>query len=99
VFVYSSKNFLAERTYFLGETDMSKVQVSISIDDAHINQISEIVKSLQSAGMDVERTLPSIGVISGSVSLDQVNRLDKIEGVHVEPEHSYQLAPPDSDIQ
>lgn len=79
---------------------MSKVQVSISIDDAHINQIPEIVKSLQSAGMDVEQTLPSIGVISGSVSLDQVNRLDKIEGVqHVEPERIYQLAPPDSDIQ
>ena len=79
---------------------MSKVQVSISIDDAHINQISEIAKNLQSMGMDVEQTLPSIGVISGSVSSDQVNHLDKIEGVqHVESERSYQLAPPDSDIQ
>jgi hypothetical protein len=79
---------------------MSKVKVSISIDDAHINRISEIAKSLESMGMDVEQTLPSIGVISGLLSSEQVSRLDKIEGVqHVETEHSYQLAPPDSDIQ
>lgn len=79
---------------------MSKLQVSISIDDNHINQISEIAKNLQSVGMDVEQTLPSIGVISGSVSSDQVNRLEQIEGVqHVEPDRSYQLAPPDSNVQ
>lgn len=79
---------------------MSKVQVSISIDDDHVNKISEIVKSLQSVGMDVEQTLPSIGIISGSVSSDQLNNLNGIEGVqHVESERSYKLAPPDSNIQ
>jgi hypothetical protein len=97
---YSLKGLLVENTHFLRGIDMSKIKVSISVDDAHINQISEIAKSLQSVGMDVEQTLPSIGVISGSISSDQVNRLDQIEGVqHVDPERSYQLAPPDSDVQ
>ncbi|WP_019499645.1 hypothetical protein [Pseudanabaena sp. PCC 6802] len=79
---------------------MSKVKVSISIDDAHIDRISEIAKSLQAMGVDVEQTLPSIGIISGSVSSEQVHRLNQIEGIqHVETERDYQLPPPDADIQ
>lgn len=79
---------------------MSTVRVSISIDDAHLDQIAEITKSLQSAGMEVEQTLSTVGVINGSVDSEQVNRLYQIEGVqHIEPQQSYHLAPPDSDIQ
>lgn len=79
---------------------MPKVKVSVSVDDAHVNQLLKVAESLQSVGMDVEQTLLSIGVISGSIASDQVNRLYQIEGVqHIEPERSYQLAPPDSDIQ
>jgi hypothetical protein len=79
---------------------MPKVKVSVSVDNAHIDQILEVSRGLQSVGMDVEQTLPSVGVISGSISSDQVNRLYQIEGVqHIESERSYQLAPPDSDVQ
>ena len=79
---------------------MPKVKVSVSVDDAHVNQILKVAEGLQSVGMDVEQTLPSVGVISGSIASDQVNRLYQIEGVqHIEPERSYHLAPPDSDIQ
>jgi hypothetical protein len=79
---------------------MPKVKVSVSVDDAHVNQILKVAEGLQSVGMDVEQTLPSVGVISGSIASDQVNRLYQIEGVqHIEPERSYQLAPPDSDLQ
>jgi hypothetical protein len=98
--IYSSNVLLAEKTYFLGGTDMPKVKVSVSVDDAHIDQILEVSRGLQSVGMDVEQTLPSVGVISGSISSDQVNRLYQIEGVqHIESGQSYQLAPPDSDVQ
>jgi len=79
---------------------MPKVKVSVSVDDAHINQILKVAEDLQLVGMDIEQTLPSVGIISGSIASDQVNRLYQIEGVqHIEPEQDYQLAPPDSDVQ
>lgn len=79
---------------------MSTVNVTISVDNAHLEQISEITERLQSAGMNVEQTLPTIGVISGSIDSEQVNRLYQIEGVRtIEPQQSYQLAPPESEIQ
>jgi hypothetical protein len=100
VSIYSSNVLVAENTDVFRGTDMPKVKVSVSVDDAHVNQILKVAEGLQSVGMDVEQTLPSVGVISGSISSDQVNRLYEIEGVqHIEPERSYQLAPPDSNVQ
>jgi hypothetical protein len=79
---------------------MSTVNVTISVDNAHLEQISEITKRLQSAGMSVEQTLPTIGVISGSIDSEEVNRLYQIEGVQtIEPQQSYRLPPPESEIQ
>jgi hypothetical protein len=76
---------------------MSELKISISLDDTHLEQISEIAKSLQSAGMNVEQTLPTVGVISGSIDSEQINRLYQIEGVqHIEPQQSYQLDPPEA---
>ena len=50
--------------------------------------------------MDVKQTLSSIGVINGSIESDRLNSLSQIEGVqNVEPQQSYQLAPPSSPIQ
>lgn len=98
--IYLSNSLPANNTYLLPETNMSKVKVSVSVDEAHIDRILEVSQSLQSAGMDVEQTSPIIGVISGSINSDYVNHLYEIEGVqHIEPERNYQLAPPDSDIQ
>lgn len=79
---------------------MSKVQVSISVDDAHLPDIEQISQQLQLSGMDVKQTLSSIGVINGSIESDRLNSLSQIEGVqNVEPQQSYQLAPPSSPIQ
>ncbi|MFB2893528.1 hypothetical protein ACE1CI_11505 [Aerosakkonemataceae cyanobacterium BLCC-F50] len=79
---------------------MPKIKVSISVDDAHVDRISEVANSLQSAGLEVEQVLPTVGTIGGSIDSNQVNRLSQIEGVqHIEPEQSYQIAPPDSDVQ
>jgi hypothetical protein len=79
---------------------MSKIKVSISVDDTHIAEILDVAQRLQSAGMEVEQTLPSIGVISGSIDSDQVDFLYRIAGVqHIESDRNYQLPPPDSDIQ
>jgi len=79
---------------------MSQIQVSVSVDDAHLSQIQEISQQLQLSGMNVEQTLSSIGVINGSIQSDRLNSLYQIEGVqNVESQQGYQLAPPSSDIQ
>jgi hypothetical protein len=79
---------------------MSQVQVSVSVDDAHLPQIEQISQQLQSSGMSVEQTLSTIGVINGSISSDELNNLYQIEGVqNIEPQQGYRLAPPSSDIQ
>lgn len=79
---------------------MSKIKISISVDDTHLSQIEQVSRQLQSSGMSVEQTLSSIGVISGSISNDRLDGLKKIEGVkNIEPQENYQLAPPDSDVQ
>jgi hypothetical protein len=79
---------------------MSKVKVTISIDDARIDQISEVAKNLQSEGLDIEQTLPTVGVITGSIAIEDVNRLKEVVGVQqVEPERGFQLPPPDSNVQ
>jgi hypothetical protein len=80
--------------------NMSKIKVSISVDDAHIEKILEVARGLQSAGMDVEQTLPIVGAISGLIDSNNVDSLYQVEGVqHIEPAQDYQLAPPDSDVQ
>ena len=79
---------------------MPVVKVSIAIDDAHLEQIWEISQNLQAVGLHIDQTLQTLGIISGSIDSSQVDRLYQIEGVqHIEPDHSYQLPPPNSDIQ
>lgn len=79
---------------------MPVVKVSISIDDAHLDQMREISQNLQAVGLQVEQTLQTLGIISGSIDSTQVDRLSQVEGVqHVEPDRSYQLPPPNADIQ
>lgn len=79
---------------------MSEVKISVSVDDAHLSQISQISQQLQSSGMNVEQTLSIIGVVSGSIDQNKLNNLYQIEGVkNVESQQGFQLAPPNSDIQ
>ena len=46
---------------------MSQVQISVSVDDAHLPEIEKIAQELRSAGVNVEQILSTIGVISGSI--------------------------------
>ena len=79
---------------------MADVTISVSVDDAHIDQIEQVVQRLQVAGMIIDSTSPLIGVISGKVDADQLTALRNCEGVQdIEMDRTYQIAPPDSDIQ
>jgi hypothetical protein len=79
---------------------MSLVTVSVAVDEAHQAQIMEVAAALQAHGMKVEQTMPTIGVITGTVDSSQINGLSQVEGVMaVEQEQGVQLPPPKSDIQ
>lgn len=98
--IYLSRDLSTQNPLFIQGTKMLQIQVSVSVDNAHLSQIEQISQQLQSSGMNVEQTLSSIGIINGSIQSDRLNSISQIEGVqNVESQQSYQLAPPSSDIQ
>jgi hypothetical protein len=79
---------------------MSQMNISVSVKDAHLATIELVAQKLRAGGMNVEQILNSIGIITGSIDSSLMNTLSQIEGVkQVEQERTYQLAPPDADIQ
>ncbi len=79
---------------------MSKTPVNISVSDDHLDRFPEVVSELRKAGLQVEQELAAVGIVSGTVEEDQLADVEKVAGVAaVEPEVSYQLPPPESDIQ
>lgn len=79
---------------------MSKVNLTVSVADDHLKDFSEVVARCRKAGMIIEHEMKSIGMISGSIDEASVEKLRRIKGVSLaEPEGSFQIAPPDSDIQ
>ncbi len=79
---------------------MSRVNVSVTVDDAHQEQMMEVAVGLQAAGMQVEQTLETIGVITGSCESSQISSLSGVAGVaNVERGQEVQLPPFDSPLQ
>lgn len=79
---------------------MTKINLSVSVDDAHLNQFSEVVKRCKDAGMEVREQMVTIGVISGSIDSSKIPALNNVEGVaHVEQSRDFQVAPPDNPVQ
>ena len=82
------------------ETVMDKVQVTISIGNAHMDQLEQISEQLTTAGLEVEQTLSTLGVITGSVETEKMSALSEVSGVEsVELNRTIQLAPPDANVQ
>jgi hypothetical protein len=80
--------------------DMSKIQVTISIDDAHLEQIDQVADQLKAAGLDVDQTMSTLGIVTGSVDSDKLSALSKVDGVDsVQKEKTINLPPPGSDVQ
>jgi len=76
------------------------MSVTVSIADDHQDQFPQIVDELRRAGLTVEKELGEIGVVTGSVAPKDIATIEQVEGVaFVEPEASFQIAPPESDLQ
>lgn len=79
---------------------MDKVKVTVSIDDGHIDQLDQVTAQLKKAGLEVEQTLSTLGIVTGLVETEKMSSLSKVTGVEsVEVDKSYQIAPPDSEVQ
>lgn len=79
---------------------MAGEKVTVSVDDAHLELIDEVVGRLQAAGMLVEQVLRPIGVITGSVDSPVRETLGRLAGVAaVEPQRTFRLPPPGSEVQ
>lgn len=77
------------------------VQVNVLVADDHIDSIDDVAAALGEAGLRLGQTLPTTGVITGSVAdHDQTDALRKVAGVaSVEVSRDVQLPPPDSPVQ
>lgn len=77
------------------------LDVTVSVDDRHLDAIDGVVEALGAAGMRVTEVLGDLGVITGSVE-DDAGRSSLVEvpGVtSADAQVAYQLPPPDADIQ
>ncbi len=75
-------------------------RVTVTVSDDHVAEIDDLAERLRTAGLRVEQVLGAAGVITGVV--DQTGRasIAAVPGVAaVEDETSFQLPPPESDIQ
>lgn len=62
--------------------------------------LSDIKKKLTESGFSVDQVLDEIGVITGTSSDDDVERLRKVAGVaDVSPDEQVDIGPPDAPIQ
>lgn len=80
--------------------DMDTVQVNVTIDNAHLEQIDAVTEQLKAAGLDVTQTLSTLGIVSGSIDADKVDSLSEVNGVEsVDVDKTITLPPPGSNIQ
>jgi hypothetical protein len=79
---------------------MTQINVSVAVDEAHLDHIFEVAQNLRETGMSVDRVMDRVGVIVGSCEEGKLDALARVEGVDsVEPEREIQIPPPDSNLQ
>jgi hypothetical protein len=76
---------------------MAKVRMLISVRDSHLGSLDDIARAAEQAGMDVDAKMKEIGVVSGLIEADRIDRLRAIEGVQdVELDKKFSLPPGNS---
>jgi hypothetical protein len=77
-----------------------KVQVLVAVDSAHLATMRQVAEACRAAGLDVERSLDSIGTITGAIEPSRMSELEKIPGVaSVELAGGYDIGPPGAGVQ
>lgn len=75
-------------------------RVTVTVHDDQLPDIDELADRIRDAGMRVDQVLHSMAVITGSVPSAQRAMIETVPGVAaVEDEATFQLPPPDAEIQ
>ena len=79
---------------------MAAEEVNVSVADDHLARFPDVVRRMEKAGLKVQQQLEAAGVVSGSIDSAKLPDLEQVEGVTaVESSRSFQLPPPESDLQ
>jgi hypothetical protein len=79
---------------------MTDVNVLVSVGDSHLGRLDEVSRAAEAAGMTVHRREAGIGVLTGSIAADKIDRLRAVAGVEdVEAQREVRIPPPDSETQ
>jgi hypothetical protein len=79
---------------------MSKVKLTVSVDDAHLDRFSEVVERVKKAGLKVDQKMANLGMVTGSIDSEKVGLLRKVKGVaEIEEQRDIQIPPPESPVQ
>ena len=79
---------------------MAAEDVNVSIADDHLDRFPDVVQRMKEAGLRVSQQMEAVGVVSGSIDPTKLSDLKQVEGVAaVERSRSFQLPPPESDVQ
>lgn len=79
---------------------MEQVNVTVTVDDEHVQVIGDVAATLRERGMDIAQVLDTIGTVTGSVAPERRESLRSVTGVvHVSEDVRHQLPPPDAPVQ
>jgi hypothetical protein len=74
--------------------------VTVTVADPQAGAMEELATRLRQAGMEVDQLLGALGVITGSADESRLAAIEALPGVAaVEAQASFQLPPPDADVQ
>lgn len=73
---------------------------SVTVDDGHLADLDAVARALHDSGMQVDRVLGTLGLITGQAPADARASLLAVEGVtSVDEQLRFQLPPPDAPVQ
>jgi len=76
------------------------VEVTIAIATHDLPRFDQVVEECEAVGLRVSNKLATLGVITGHIESQAINKLREVAGVAaVEESRPYQLPPPDSEVQ
>ena len=75
-------------------------KITVTVADSHLASIDDVARRLRAAGMQIDSVLPAIGIITGSVAHGGPAAIGALPGVAaVEDQTTFQIPPPDADVQ
>ncbi|MGY1712688.1 hypothetical protein ACI8AC_24570 [Geodermatophilus sp. SYSU D00758] len=75
-------------------------RISVTVDEVHRDRLDAVARALTASGMQVERVLGSLGVITGRAPAGTRPALLAVEGVaSVDEQLQVRLPPPDAPVQ